>query len=54
MTRAQGYELIGIAWLAMAAFDKPIDWGSLVYVCAAIWAFCRAADAAFRSPTTEE
>jgi len=44
MTRAQGYEIIGIAWLALAAFDKPIDWGSLIYLCAAIWAFWSAFD----------
>lgn len=54
MTRSQGYELIGIAWLALSVYDKPVDLGSLVYFCAAIWAFWRAADAAFRSPTTEE
>lgn len=43
MSRAQGYELIGIAWLAFAAFDKPIDTGSLLYIAAAAWAFIRAA-----------
>nr|WP_010392625.1 hypothetical protein [Paracoccus sp. TRP] len=54
MSRAQGYELIGIAWLFLAAYDRPLDMGSLAYFCAAFWAFRRAADAAFRSPTTEE
>ena len=42
MSRDQGYELIGIAWLAMAAFDKPVDPGSLIYVGLAIWSFIRA------------
>ena len=43
MSRSQGYELIGIAWLAMAAFDKPSNAGSLLYVAAAAWSFIRAA-----------
>ena len=39
MAESQGWHLIGIAWLAMAAFNKPIDIGSLLYVFAAICAF---------------
>lgn len=38
MSRSQGYELISIAWLALAAFDKPVDAGSLLYGLAAGWA----------------
>ena len=54
MSRAQGYELIGIAWLFLAAYDRPLDMGSLAYFCAAIWAFWRAADAAFHTTTAGE
>lgn len=32
MTRWQCNHIIGIMWLFMAAFDKPIDQGSLIYV----------------------
>lgn len=42
MTRPQGYELIGIAWLFLAAYDRPVDIGTLFYVGAACWAFIRA------------
>lgn len=31
MKEWQANHLIAIAWLAMAAFDKPIDLGSLIY-----------------------
>lgn len=37
MTEAQGWHLIGVAWLAMAAFDKPVDVGTLLYgICAIV------------------
>lgn len=42
MSQQQGYELIGIAWLAMAAFDTPHDAGTLIYVGLSVWAFARA------------
>ena len=32
MTKYQADELIAVAWLAMAAFDKPFDAGSLIYI----------------------
>ena len=33
---------LAIAWLAMAAFDKPIDPGSLLYVGMSVWSAARA------------
>lgn len=42
MTRSQGWHLIGIAWLAMAAFDKPYDPGTGLYLALAGYAFISA------------
>lgn len=41
MTERQGWHFLGIAWLAMAAFDKPIDGGSLFYVVMSFNCFIR-------------
>lgn len=43
MTESQGWQLIGIAWLAMAAFDKPTDLGTLIYAGMALRGFFKAA-----------
>lgn len=42
MTKSQAYELIGVAWLAVAAFDEPHDFGTIIYVGLAVSAFYRA------------
>lgn len=39
MGRDQAFHLIGIAWLALAVFDKPHDLGALVYLVNAVLAF---------------
>lgn len=54
MSRAQGYELICIAWLALAAYDKPVDWGSLLYALGAGWAIFRAVMAGTHPPDEKE
>lgn len=42
MGRDQAEELIFIAWLAMAAFDKPHDVGTIFYVVMAIISWVQA------------
>ncbi len=42
MTEAQGYQGLGLGWLAMAAFDTPHDAGTLVYAALALVMFIKA------------
>ena len=45
MSKSQGFEVIGIAWLAVAILDNPTDAGTGVYLAGAILAFARAFNA---------
>lgn len=42
MGRDQADELIGVAWLAMAAFDMPYDHGTMIYIVLSALALLRA------------
>lgn len=45
MTETQGWQLIGIAWLAIAVINEPVDAGTLLCAALSIGSFI----AAFRT-----